>query len=65
MSCSGGRSNYGVMLGLCRSCGEKLLETNLIYCIRCGAGQVKLLHAEKRTKKIKRVRPNLSPVTTR
>jgi len=65
MSCNNGRSNYGVTLGLCRSCGEKLLETNPIYCIRCGTGQVKLLHAEKRAKKIKSTHPNSSPVKTR
>ena len=65
MSCNGGRSNYGEALGLCRSCGERLLETNPIYCIRCGAGQVQLLHAEPRTKKIKRIRPNSSPIRSR
>lgn len=65
MSCNGGRSNYGVTLGLCRSCGEKLLETNHIFCVSCGAGQVKLLHAEPKKKKIKRICPNSSPVKVR
>lgn len=51
MSCNGGRSNYGILQGLCRSCGERLLETNKIFCISCGAGQVKLLHAEPRKKR--------------
>lgn len=53
MSCNGGRSNFGVALGLCRSCGVRLLPTNRIVCPSCGAGQVKLLHAEKRQKKAK------------
>lgn len=65
MSCNGGRSNYGVVLGLCKSCGERLLETNRIFCVSCGAVQVKLPHAEPRTKKIKRMRSNSSPVKAR
>jgi len=82
MSCNGGRSNYGVTLGLCRSCGERLVQPN--YCLSCGVPQkgirkytpnytlkskrkrqVKLLHMEPRTKKIKRIRPNSSPVNRR
>lgn len=54
MSCNGGQANYGVALGLCRSCGVRLLSTNRIVCPSCGSGQVKLLHAEKRKKKEKK-----------
>ena len=54
MSCNGGRVNYSVAIGLCRQCGERLLETNRIFCVSCGAVQVKLPHTEPKQRRTKK-----------